>query len=86
MGLDHAKGQWITFVDSDDYIYENIFDIIYLHDEDLLIFNYDIDNNGTIQCGENVPENNTYSINTILNKYIYIELFRTPWSKFFKNV
>lgn len=83
VGLDHTKGKWITFVDGDDYIYDNIFNLISLHDEDLLIFNYDINNNGTIQCGERVPEDNTYSIKTILNKYIYIELLRTPWSKFF---
>ena len=23
LGLDHAKGEWVTFVDSDDYIEEN---------------------------------------------------------------
>ena len=40
MGLDYARGEWITFVDSDDYICENIFDLVSSHNEDLLIFNY----------------------------------------------
>lgn len=47
MGLDYARGEWITFVDSDDYICENIFDLVSSHNEDLLIFNYVINNNGT---------------------------------------
>lgn len=86
LGLDNAKGKWITFIDSDDCIYENIFNLISSHDEDLLIFNYDIDYNGIIQGGESIPHYyNSYPIKTILNKYIYIELFRTPWSKFFKR-
>lgn len=86
LGLDKAKGKWITFVDSDDCIYENIFNLISPHNEDLLIFNYDIDYNGIIQCGESIPNYyNSYSIKTILNKYIYIEQLRTPWSKFFKR-
>lgn len=86
LGLDNAKGKWITFIDSDDCIYENIFNLISLHDEDLLIFNYDIDYNGIIQGGESIPHYyNSYPIKTILNKYIYIELLRTPWSKFFKR-
>lgn len=86
LGLDNAKGKWITFIDSDDCIYENIFNLISSHDEDLLIFNYDIDYNGIIQGGESIPHYyNSYPIKTILNKYIYIELLRTPWSKFFKR-
>lgn len=86
LGLDNAKGKWITFIDSDDCIYENIFNLISLHDEDLLIFNYDIDYNGIIQGGESIPHYyNSYPIKTILNKYIYIEILRTPWSKFFKR-
>ena len=86
IGIDRAKGKWITFIDSDDCIYENIFNLISSHDEDLLIFNYDIDYNGIIQGGESIPHYyNSYPIKTILNKYIYIELLRTPWSKFFKR-
>lgn len=33
MGLDNAKGEWITFVDSDDFVYDNYLD------------NFDVDNN-----------------------------------------
>lgn len=86
MGLDYARGEWITFVDSDDYICENIFDLVSSHNEDLLIFNYVINNNGTTRCGKSIPIwYNSYPIKTILNKYIYIDLLRTPWSKFFKR-
>lgn len=86
IGLDHAKGEWITFIDSDDYIYDNIFDLIPSHNEDILIFNYDINNNGTTRCGEGIPPcYNSYPIKNIINKYVYIDLLRTPWSKFFKR-
>ena len=86
LGLDNAKGEWITFVDSDDYIYDNIFDIISSHEEDFLIFSYDINHNGKIRSGEGIPSYySSYPIKTVLNKYIYTNLFRTPWSKFFKR-
>lgn len=35
LGLDNAKGEWVTFVDSDDFVYESFLD------------NFDVDNN---QC------------------------------------
>lgn len=87
VGLDHATGKWITFIDSDDRIYEDIFNLISSsYDEDLVIFNYDIYHNGTIQCGKNIPSSyNSYPIKTLLDKYLSIELLRTPWSKFFKR-
>lgn len=86
VGLDKAKGKWITFVDADDCIYENVFEIIFSHDEDILIFNYDINYNDTILSGEGIPSYyNSYNIKKVLDKYINIELFRTPWSKFYKK-
>lgn len=86
VGLDNAKGKWITFIDSDDYIYENTFNLISSHNEDLLIFNYDVNRNGTVRCGESIPScYNSYPIKKVLDEYIYSELLRTPWSKFFKK-
>lgn len=86
MGLDHAKGKWITFVDSDDCIYANIFDIISLHDEDLLIFNYDIESNGSISCSDDsIFLSSSNSFEDILEAYLDCLIFKTPWSKFFKR-
>ena len=39
IGLDHAKGQWVTFVDCDDWIVDSALDIDYDEtNEDLLLF------------------------------------------------
>lgn len=41
VGLDNAKGEWITFVNSDDWIVNNALDIDYDEvNEDLLLFSY----------------------------------------------
>lgn len=39
MGLDNAQGEWITFVDSDDYIGDHYFDEIPERKEDLIVYN-----------------------------------------------
>ena len=45
VGLDIAKGEYIAFVDSDDYIKENMYEMLYnkivMEDADLIICSYD---------------------------------------------
>ncbi len=87
-GLAIAKGEWITFVDSDDEICEGFFDLV-VNDNlaDLIV------------CGfENVSYNNTtkivgledrtfdkLSLETFFNYHIKDKVLTAPWSKFFRR-
>lgn len=42
LGLNNAKGEWVTFIDSDDYIEQGFFSIPKDTSEDLLIQNYKV--------------------------------------------
>ncbi len=82
-GLDNAKGEWITFVDSDDWIYRDFsFDIVGSHNEDLLIFDYQIDNGESLTPMQAIEH---YDVKKMLEKYLCFEIFRTPWAKFFRR-
>lgn len=82
VGLDNAKGEWITFVDSDDYIYNVAFDKVQSYTTDLLIFNYKIESGNKLIDAPKIAQ---YDINQMLEKYLCFEIFRTPWAKFFRR-
>lgn len=86
-GLDNAVGEWITFVDSDDYIVDETLNLDWnIIDEDFLIFPfyyrccdgkvvfYSLETKGRID-----------SLKSFLEKELDKYNFRTPWSKIFKN-
>ena len=85
LGLDKAQGEWITFVDSDDYIEDGFLYIPDSAQDDLLIQNYKV-----IE-GENYDvkfENSIIpptQIQEFINQNIDKLWLRTPWSKFFKR-
>lgn len=85
LGLDNAKGKWITFIDADDYIEDGFLNFPDSTQEDLLIQNYKV-----IE-GENYDvkfENSTIpptQIQEFINQNIDKLWLRTPWSKFFKR-
>lgn len=82
VGLDNAKGEWITFVDSDDYIYNVAFDKVQSYTTDLLIFNYKIESDNKLIDAPRIAQ---YDISQMLEKYLCFEIFRTPWAKFFRR-
>ena len=86
LGLNNAQGEWITFVDSDDWIESDFFEIHMEVSEDLLVQNY------RIQEGDNcipfVFEKRSVSeleIQDLINETIDKQIFRVPWAKFFKR-
>ncbi len=85
LGLDNAKGEWITFIDADDYIEDGFLYIPDSAQDDLLIQNYKV-----IE-GENYDvkfENSIIpptQIQEFINQNIDKLWLRTPWSKFFKR-
>ena len=85
VGLDNAQGEWITFVDSDDYIEENFLKSFEGNlDADLVVGNSTwLDNGGT--------EINSYNISLIgmsreelISRYLYSGMFNMSWGKFYK--
>lgn len=86
VGLDNAKGEWITFIDSDDYITQGYLENINGHEEDVLIKGYKtISMNGlsggmTAEQLAQIPD-----FQLFLNQYITKSLLRGPVYKFYKK-
>lgn len=85
VGLDYATGEWIAFVDSDDYIADSYFsELIPLEDVDLVVSGVFFINESIqltppfklLKVGDDLP---------FLDKQLCYTYFRTPWSKLFKK-
>lgn len=87
LGLDNAQGEWITFVDSDDYIEENF----------LKSFDGNLDADLLIGNSVNVQSNDRKGLNKIQSgKYEDVDQFlssnlqelicRTPWGKMYRKI
>lgn len=86
LGLDKASGEWITFIDSDDYIEQDFLDIPSGVAEDLLLQNYKFIKNG--ECKKYVNPKfvtPTNEVQKIINRNIDKLIFRVPWAKFFRR-
>lgn len=88
LGLDNAKGIWITFIDSDDYIEGNFFNVIENVDNyDLIISGYEREYDSEMKNSVIDVEgcaNSRIEVLAYLNNNIRNEICRVPWSKFFK--
>ncbi|MDP2452525.1 MULTISPECIES: glycosyltransferase family 2 protein [unclassified Kaistella] len=85
VGLLHAKGKWITFVDSDDWISENYFDILSkFSDLDWIILSTDRVNRNKINKGLHFEEN-IYIQNSFLDEFTLYPHFPGPCGKFYRS-
>lgn len=89
-GLDVAKGDWITFIDSDDYIENGFFNCLDTYNEDLIILNSKNlsltgDMSDSLFSKKNKQLHNKNSITQFLSTYIDSSLYRAPWAKFYKK-
>ena len=89
-GLDVAKGDWITFIDSDDYIEKGFFNCLDTYNEDLIILNSknlsltgDISDSLFSKASKQLHEKN--NITHFISKNIDNMLLRGPWAKFYKK-
>ena len=86
LGLDNAKGKWITFIDADDYIEDGFLNFPDSTQEDLLIQNYKVLGDEGYDKGEftesTIP---TVQIQNFINTNIEKQFLKTPWAKFFKR-
>lgn len=89
LGLDNAVGKWITFIDSDDFINDEIFELLKNIKSDLVVFNFLVFKNGQIKkqskCLEDGFYLNNNQVKVMLEKYIHLLIFRVPWGKFFRR-
>ncbi len=85
-GLDNANGEWITFVDADDYIEDGFLDVPDSAQEDLLIQNYKVLGDGSYKMEEFAESIiHTGQIQDFINTNIEKQFLKTPWAKFFKS-
>lgn len=89
-GLDVAKGDWITFIDSDDYIEVGFFNCLDTYNEDLIILNSkNLSPTGDISDSIFSKTDNQLhkksSITHFISNNIDKTLLRAPWAKFYKK-
>ena len=87
-GIEEATGEYISFVDSDDYIKYDMYEILVknLQDEDILIFNYARFDNNTNKILKEKYLDTTY-LKKLSSKdnYLYSELENVCWNKIYKT-
>lgn len=88
LGLDHARGEWITFIDSDDYIEENFLKSFEGNlDADLIIGSaVSLDNEkGTFEVVSSPSEGLYIFPSTISSSLFSKSIFHSPWGKLFRK-
>lgn len=83
-GLDIARGKWITFIDSDDYISSGYFDKVEDSLENLVIKKYQWLKMDRLHPGTDIIKK-TNSLSDLLSAYIVDSIIRCPWGKFYRK-
>lgn len=88
LGLDCAIGEWVTFVDSDDWVTENAIECFQTnHDEDVIINSYSEFYEGKTYLKECCPVkiSSAKQKNAFLKDYLYTGILTTVCSKIYKR-
>lgn len=86
LGLDHAEGEWIAFVDSDDWVSKDYLEELVKHsDTDLVVADFVIE--GEENWNENLPVGKWQSkdLSGIIENSIAWTRFVAPWCKLLKK-
>ena len=86
VGIKKATGEWITFIDADDYIEQGFLSIPEYTNEDLLIQNYRVQKQNEFKSIEFEKCVVTESgVLELINENIVKQIYRVPWAKFFRK-
>lgn len=86
VGLDNTRGEWITFIDSDDYITDGYLDDVDGCEEDILIKGYKSSStNGDVGSISAEELAHFSGMRCFLNHYIADTILRGPVFKFYKR-
>lgn len=89
LGLDNSKGEWICFIDADDYISNNYCEAIIGRNEDIVIVERSIFiDNGTLRFAEtntSLESYNNEQYKSIICHHLTDNRFKAPWGKFIKR-
>ena len=86
VGLVNARGEWVSFVDSDDYLQQGFLESMNLYESsDLVIGNSIWLNDKDEKLFECDIPKGVFLKNEILPQYLYSAAFNVPWGKLFKS-
>lgn len=86
LGLDEAEGEWITFVDSDDFIAPDFCEILLDNEDcDFVVASYETFGKSSFRhiLKESLCSKNELLL--LLNDYLAHPHFSTPWGKMYKK-
>lgn len=89
-GLNIATGEWICFVDADDYIEKSYLEVLGQADSDLIVLSAQhIDTEGKLldryELLDEIKSSGSESVKEIISSHLDSPLFKTPWAKMFKR-
>lgn len=93
LGIKNATGEWITFIDADDWVEPNFLDSVnniidnridWIFAEWRTVWN-DILLNEINEYEESIVLDTKQSIDEMWNRKANLDIFRCPWGKFFKS-
>ena len=85
LGIDHSQGEWITFIDADDYISDDFFSGVNNRAEDLLIKSYNDFKEGEFYERFKTDKVIVYDILSFCTSNNGGTILRVPWAKFYKT-
>jgi len=84
LGLDNAVGDWVTFVDSDDYVLDDFLSYSIEEDADLCVQNWKYANGEVKEWYEpRIVKNKDCQL--FLKENVHTDMFRTAWCSFFRR-
>lgn len=86
-GIEKSKGEWITFIDADDYVHPDFLSSLYAkHDADLIIGSFLLV--GSDESWDGILPNEKYGRDVLrlkLEKSDFVPNHRAPWGKLYRR-